>query len=128
MDTADKEAPRPRYKKWLYGTLGVLAGGIVLSAALDTKSPAPVSQIQEVAITDEECKPLLSEFYYASTGKGEAVPTTQKGKELFEQYLVDAGVSVSKSNPTVHYSLPDTTCGRSLGGLMALTAESVKKQ
>jgi hypothetical protein len=68
---------------------------------------------QEITLTESQCQELKNEFYSFIFQK--PFNKTQLGKELLEQYVSDAGISVKRSNPNVRYILPKSECGQYLG-------------
>lgn len=102
------------------------------SPTAPTPTPAPVvskpvmqPNIKKITLTESQCLKLKDEFYslIAQTPYNK----TQLGKELLEQYSFDANIPVKKSNPNIHYVLPQSECGQNLDTALGVIIKGEKK-
>ncbi len=124
-----RKQPMVLSAKMLYVVLAVVLF-VFLNGYYADSSPsvptAPVHHIQEIQVTEAQCKEALNELYAVDDGKTASPKDPQYllVQDLLRQYVADQGLG--DPNPDKHYTLPSSLCGRTLEGLINVNIEGAK--
>jgi len=119
LSTGTQKKAASNYAKW---GIGIAAIGIYVvvmaNQAASNPGTAPTPQVQEIQVTDVQCKEALNELYAVDKGGTASPKDPQYGliQNLIRQYASEVGLTTGDSS--VHYDLPVTSCGKTLAGLI----------
>lgn len=92
--------------------------------------PQPLAQVPtSVELSEARCQEALKELYAVDAG-GNASPTDPEYnlvRNLLQQYATDAGLSTDTVGSGTRYTMPASTCGRALGGLLKVNIQGAMK-